>query len=315
VDRHSRVFVAGADTLIGAAIITALRRDGYDVLDGVGELDVREPSSVATFFRRHRPEHVIVAAGKAAGISGNQRYPAELIRDNLLIATHVIHEAWAAGTRRLMCLASSCIYPKLAPQPMRPESLLTGPLEPTNRSYAVAKIAGIQMCEAYAQQYGVEFFGAIPADAFGPGDDFSLEDSHVVAGLMRRMHEAKLAGARSIDIWGSGRQRREFIYVDDLAAACVFAMTHHSGRATINLGGGRDTSIADLAGTIKGVVGFQGELHFDTSKPDGMPFKSLDASALVAMGWQPSVAFTDALDRTYRWFLERNAVGVGQSHG
>lgn len=309
VDRQTPLFVAGADTLIGAAIITTLRRDGYDVLDGVGQVELRDPVSLHRFFQNHRPQRVIVAAGRAAGISGNQRYPAELIYDNLLIATHVIHEAWSAGTRRLMYLASSCSYPKLAPQPMRVESLLTGAPEPTNRSYAVAKIAAIQMCEAYRQQYGVEFFAAIPADAFGPGDDFSPEDSHVVAGLMRRMHEAKLAGATAIDIWGSGNQRREFIYIDDLASATTFVLEEHDG-GTINLGGGRDVSIRELAETIKEIVGFEGKLRFDTSKPDGMPFKALDASALMALGWRPRVAFEDALERTYRWFVQREAVGV-----
>jgi GDP-L-fucose synthase len=309
VDRQTPLFVAGADTLIGAAIITTLRRDGYDVLDGVGQVELRDPVSLHRFFQNHRPQRVVVAAGRAAGISGNQRYPAELIYDNLLIATHVIHEAWFAGTRRLMYLASSCSYPKLAPQPMRVESLLTGAPEPTNRSYAVAKIAAIQMCEAYRQQYGVEFFAAIPADAFGPGDDFSPEDSHVVAGLMRRMHEAKLAGATAIDIWGSGNQRREFIYIDDLASATTFVLEEHDG-GTINLGGGRDVSIRELAETIKEIVGFEGKLRFDTSKPDGMPFKALDASALMALGWRPRVAFEDALERTYRWFVQREAVGV-----
>ena len=311
MERHARVYVAGADTLIGAATITALRRDGYDVLDGAGEMDLREPSSVRAFLQRHRPEHVIVAAGKANGITGNQRYPADLIYDNLLIATHLIHEAFASGARRLMYLASSCSYPRLAPQPMRPESLLTGALEPTSQSYAVAKLAGIQMCAAYRRQHGVEFFGAIPADAFGPGDDFNPQDSHVVAGLMRRMHEAKLAGARTVDIWGSGTQRREFIYVDDLASACVFAMQRYRGDGPLNLGGGRDTSIAELAHAIKDVVGFAGDLRFDTSKPDGMPLKALDAAELSALGWNPSVTFHDGLDRTYRWFLSHRAAAAG----
>jgi GDP-L-fucose synthase len=312
VDRQFPVFVAGADTLIGAAIITRLRRDGYDVLDGVDELDLRDPVSVRRFFQTHRPPHVVVAAGRAAGITGNQRYPAELIYDNLLIATHVIHEAWAAGTRRLMYLASSCSYPKLAPQPMQVDSLLTGPPEPTNRSYAVAKLAAIQMCEAYRQQYGVQFFAAIPADAVRARGRFQPEDSHVVAGLMRRMHEAKLAGAASIDIWGSGNQRREFIYVDDLASAAAFVLERHEG-GTINLGGGRDTSIRELAERIQEVVGFQGALRFDTSKPDGMPFKALDSTALAALGWRPSVAFNDALGRTYQWFLNSQAVSAGRS--
>jgi GDP-L-fucose synthase len=309
VDRTNPVFVAGADTLIGAAIITALRRDGYDVLDGSGELDLRQQASVSAFFARHVPRHVIVAAGKAAGITGNQRYPADLIYDNLLIATHVVHEAFAHGTRRLMYLASSCSYPKLAPQPMHPDALLTGPLEPTNRSYGVAKLAAIQLCEAYRQQHGVEFFAAIPADAFGPGDDFSPEDSHVVGGMMRRMHESTLAGAPTFDIWGSGQQRREFIYVDDLASACVFAMQRHKA-GTINLGGGRDISIAELAAMLKRVVGYRGVLRFDTSKPDGMPFKALDSTALTSLGWRPSVPFEDALQRTYQWLLEHHPAGA-----
>jgi GDP-L-fucose synthase len=305
------VYVAGAETLIGAAIITTLRRDGYDVLDGVGEVDLRDPQDVRRFFHQHRPEYAIVAAGKAAGISGNQRYPADLIHDNLVIATHVVHEAYRSGTRRLMYLASSCTYPRLAPQPMQPESLLTGPLEPTSQSYAVAKLAGIQMCAAYRRQHGVEFFAAIPADAFGPGDDFSPEDSHVVAGLMRRMHEATSAGVPSVDIWGSGHQRREFIYVDDLARACVFAMQRYSGPGPLNLGGGHDTSIAELAYAVKEVVGFQGELRFDTSKPDGMPLKALDSTELLTLGWKPSIPLREGLERTYRWFVRQEVPTAG----
>jgi GDP-L-fucose synthase len=315
VDRHSPIFVAGADTLIGAAIITALRRDGYDVLDGSGDLDLRSQASVRSYLQRIRPKNVIVAAGRAAGISGNQKYPAELIHDNLLVATHVVHEAWAAGTKRLAYLASSCSYPRLAAQPMRVESLLTGPLEPTNRSYAVAKLAAIQMCEAYRQQYGVEFFGVIPADAFGPGDDFSPEDSHVVAGLMRRMHEAKASGARTFDIWGSGRQRREFMYVDDLASACIFVMQHHRQSTTINVGGGRDMSVAELGQAVKTVVGFPGELRFDTTKPDGMPLKALDSSAILSLGWQPTVSFEEGLRRTYQWFLAHRSAPTVVSSG
>jgi GDP-L-fucose synthase len=313
VERNARVYVAGADTMIGAAIITALRRDGYDVLDGAGDVRLDQPDTVRRFFERHRPQYVFVAAGRAAGISGNQRHPADLIHDNLLVVTHVIHEAWRSGTRRLMYLASSCSYPKLAPQPMRPDSLLTGPLEPTSQSYAIAKLAGIQMCTAYSRQHGVEFFAAVPADAFGPGDDFSPEDSHVVAGLIRRLHEARQTGAPSVDIWGSGQQRREFIYADDLASACVFAMKHYTGPGPLNLGGGRDASIAELAHTIKSVIGFEGALRFDTSKPDGMPLKALDGAELAALGWRPSISFFDALERTYQWFLAHQAIAVGGS--
>jgi len=296
--------------MVGAAIISALRRSGYDVLDGAGEVLLDRPGTVAAFFERHRPRHVIVAAGKAAGITGNQRHPADLIHDNLLVATHVIHEAWQSGAQRLMYLASSCSYPRQAPQPMRPESLLTGSLEPTSQSYAIAKLAGMEMCAAYRRQHGVQFFAAIAADAFGPGDDFSPEDSHVVAGLMRRMHHAKKAGASSLEVWGSGRQRREFIYVDDLASACVFAMQRYRGEGPLNLGGGRDTSIAELAEAVKTVVGYEGTLHFDTTRPDGMPLKALDNSELAALGWSPSTPFLDALQLTYRWFLSREATEV-----
>ena len=205
-----------------------------------------------------------------------------------------------------MYLASSCSYPKFAPQPMRPESLLTGPLEPTSQSYAVAKLAGIQMCAAYRLQHDVEFFAAVPADVFGPGDDFSPEDSHVVPGLMRRMHEAKISRASFIDIWGSGQQRREFMFADDLASACVFALRHYRGDGPLHLGGGHDTSISELAHAIRDVVGFDGDLRFDPSRPDGMPFKALEASELHGLGWRPAVSFHDALDRTYRWFLHHD---------
>jgi GDP-L-fucose synthase len=313
VEYNARVYVAGADTMIGAAIITTLRREGYDVLDGIGEVALDRPDTIRLFFERQHPQYVIVAAGRTAGITGNQRHPADLIHDNLRVVTHVIHEAWQSGTRRLMYLASSCSYPKVAAQPMRPEYLFAGPLEPTSQSYAVAKLAGIQMCAAYRQQHGVEFFAAIPADVFGPGDDFSPEDSHVVAGLIRRMHEAKRTGASSVDIWGSGRQRREFIYIDDLADACVFAMRYYSGLGPVNLGSGQDTSIAELAEAVKDVVGYQGSLRFDTSRPDGTPLKSLDGSELEALGWRPTIPFRDALGRTYDWFLSHAIAPLAHS--
>ena len=307
MNRQSRIFVAGADTLIGAAIITALRRDGYDVLDGVGELELRQPSSVTSFFQRHRPECVIVAAGRAAGITGNQRHPAELIHDNLLVVTHVIHEAWASGHAAADVPCQFLQLPEARATTDAPGLTADRALEPTSQSYAVAKLAASRCVQAYRQQHGVEFFAAIPADAFGPGDDFSPEDSHVVAGLMRRMHEAKLRGRRPSTSGAAAGSGVNSSTSDDLASACVFAMQHYAGHGPLNLGGGRDTSIAELAQAIKEVVGFEGELRFDTSKPDGMPLKALDGSELHALGWRPAVSFHDALDRTYRWFLSHAA--------
>lgn len=302
-----RVYVAGAASMKGAAIVKALAaRPGFEIVGTEHEPDMARPEALTEFFERQRPTSVIVAAGRAHGITGNQRYPAELIHQNLVIATNLIHAAWAGGVRRLLYLASSCTYPKLAPQPMKPEYLLTGSLEPTNQAYAAAKLAGIEMCNAYRKQYGVEFFTGIPADVFGPGDNFDPEDSHVIAGLLRRMHKAKLAKAPALDIWGSGRQRREFLYIDDLASAAVFALDRYDASAgTINLGGGRDTSIAELAEAVRKVVGYAGELRFDTSKPDGMPFKALDSTALLSLGWRPEVPFEAGLRRTYLYFLER----------
>jgi GDP-L-fucose synthase len=306
---ESVIFVAGARTFIGSAIVRALRAHGYQrLLDPTESPRLEDPQAVDSYLEKRRPEYVVVAAGQSAGIAGNQRYPAELIYDNLLIATHVIHSAWKAGARRLLYLASSCCYPKLTPQPMRVESLLTGPLEPTNTPYAIARLAGVQMCEAYRQQYGVDFFAGIPADVFGPGDDFSPENSHVVAGLMRRMHDARVAGDRVLDVWGSGTPRREFVYVDDLGDACVRAMERYEPRGPLNLGAGRDASITELALAIRRVVGFDGDLRFDTSKPDGMPAKWLDSSVLMSLDWAPKVSLETGLERTHDWFLAHQAV-------
>jgi GDP-L-fucose synthase len=303
------VFVAGSDTLIGSAIVRALAIEGRHPLVGLGpdQPDLRDGRSVEAFLSTARPAQVYVAAGRAAGIAGNQKYPADLMVDNLLVVSSVIPAAWRNGTRKLLYLASSCTYPRLAPQPMHPSSLLTGPIEPTNEPYAVAKLAGIKLCLALRRQHGADFVAGIPADVFGPGDDFTPEDSHVVSGLMRRMHEAAARDDDHLTVWGSGNQRREFLYVDDLARACLFAMDHYSGEAPLNLGGGRDTSIRELAEHIRDVVGFRGELLFDASKPDGMPLKALDASVLLGLGWAPIVPFRDALERTYQSFREVDA--------
>ncbi len=245
-----------------------------------------------------------MAAGKSGGILPNQRYPADLMLDNLLVECNVIRVACQHRVKKLLYLASSCCYPRHCPQPMRVESLLTGSLEPTNEAYAVAKIAGIKLCQAYRQQYGANFIIGIPANAFGPGDDFSPEDSHVIAALIRKMHEAKRKDAPTVDIWGTGTPRREFIFADDLADACLFVMQEYDGTEPINLGGGTDLSIGELAQLTKEVVGYEGELHFDTSRPDGMPLKVLDSSPLMAMGWKPETSFEKALSATFEVFVQ-----------
>lgn len=305
MQRESRIYVAGGKTLIGSALLRELERQGYQNIVGREEPDLTDGKQVELFFAATQPDAVFLAAGKSGGIGANQKYPAELMRDNLLIESHVIHSAQQHHVQKLLYLASSCSYPKHAPQPMQIESLLSGKLEPTNEAYAIAKIAGLGLCQAYRQQYGVNFVGGIPANAFGVGDDFSLEDSHVVAALIRKMHEAKINRAPQVEIWGTGAARREFIFADDLADACLFVMNHYDSSQPINLGGGDDVSIAQLATMIKEVVGYSGELKFDASKPDGMPLKSLDSSVLLSMGWKARTPFKEALEKTYRWFLSQ----------
>jgi GDP-L-fucose synthase len=300
---ESRIYVAGGKTLIGSALLRELERHGYQNIVGRDEPDLTDGKLVDSFFGDIKPDAVFLAAGKSGGIGANQKYPAELMRDNLLIESHVIHSAQQHHVKKLLYLASSCSYPKHAPQPMQIESLLTGKLEPTNEAYAIAKIAGLGLCQAYRQQYGVNFVGGIPANAFGVGDDFSLEESHVIAALIRKMHEAKLNHAPQVEIWGTGAARREFIFADDLADACIFVMNQYESPQPINLGGGDDVSIAQLAMLIKDVVGYAGELKFDASKPDGMPLKSLDSSVLLSMGWKARTPFKEALQKTYKWWL------------
>jgi GDP-L-fucose synthase len=306
MEKHARIFVAGSSTSTGAAILRQLNQQGYaEIVGGPGgEPDLTDASQVEAFFARTAPEYVFLVAGKSGGIAANQKYPAEFMLDNLLVGCHVIHSAYRHGVRKLLYLASSCSYPKQCPQPMREDALLTGPLEPTNQAYAIAKIAGINLCKAYNQQYGTRFISGIPANTFGPGDDFSLEDSHVVAALMRRMHEAKALGAESVEVWGTGAPCREFIYVDDLADACLFIMQKSDDLGPVNIGDGSSLTIRELAELIKEVVGFSGELRFNTSKPDGMPLKALDTSRLQGMGWQPKTSFYSGLLATYHWFLQ-----------
>ncbi len=268
-----------------------------------GEPVLSCPFETEEFFARTTPEYVFLAAGKSGGIRANQARPAELMRDNLLVECHVVHAAWKYRARKLLYLASSCSYPRDCPQPMRVGSLMTGPPEPTNEAYAVAKLAGISLCRAYRVQHRANFVTAIPANVFGPGDDFDPEESHVVPGLIRKMHEAKAAGLPFVDIWGTGTPRREFLYVEDLADACIFLMRAYDGPGPINIGGGTDVTIRRLAETVREVVGYGGDLRFDPSRPDGMPSKGLDAAELLALGWRARTPLRAALAATYEAFL------------
>ena len=299
-----RIWVAGGDTLIGAAIVRLLktREADCEVISVAHEPALCDPGAVDAFFAAERPTQVYIAAGRSGGIAQNQREPAALMLDNLQVVTSILPAAHRHQVRKLLYLASSCSYPRLCPQPMAIEHLHTGPLEPTNVSYAMAKLAGMELCSAYHRQYGAPFFTAIPANVFGPGDDFSPENSHVVGALLRKLDAARQAGDESVSIWGSGRPRREFIYVDDLAEACLFLMAHYAGDAPINVGSGEDHSIAELARLCAQTVGFTGALAFDPSRPDGMPEKRLDSRQLQKLGWHAKTPLPVALARTYDWY-------------
>jgi GDP-L-fucose synthase len=302
------VYVAGERGMVGSAILRALGRAGYNnhVLPGRG-LDLCDQRAVEEFFGGHRPEIVILAAARVGGIIANSSFPADFIRDNLQIQTNVIDAAYRHGARKLVFLGSSCIYPRLAPQPLREEYLLTGPLEPTNEWYAIAKIAGIKMCQAYRRQYGFDAISLMPTNLYGPGDNFHPERSHVLPALLRRLHEAKAVNAPAVTVWGSGAPRREFMHVDDLAAATLFLLERYADEMPINVGTGSDVSIRELAETIARVVGYAGRLELDTSKPDGTPRKLLDVSRLEKLGWHASIELEDGIRSTYAWYLEHGA--------
>ncbi len=300
-----RVFVAGHQGLVGGAIVRRLAHEPVElVLRTHAELDLTDQRAVRDFFAHERPAQVYLAAARVGGIHANNSRPADFIRDNLQIQTNVIDAAWQSGVARLLFLGSSCIYPRLAPQPMAEDCLLTGPLEPTNEWYAIAKIAGIKMCQAYRRQYGFRAIAVMPTNLYGPGDNFSLEDSHVLPALIRRFHDAKQAGAAAVTIWGTGKPRREFLHVDDLADALVFLMRTYDDAELVNIGCGTDLSIAELAAIVREVVGFTGEVRFDTSRPDGTPRKLLDVSRLHALGWRAARGLREGIAGTYRWFLE-----------
>ena len=306
---ESSIFVAGHRGLVGSAIVRTLRASGFRnlVLRDRAELNLTRQAAVESFFAEVRPEYVFFAAAKVGGILANDTYPAEFLQDNLVIQTNIIDAAYRNGTRKLLFLGSSCIYPKHAPQPMPEDCLLTGPLEPTNEWYAIAKIAGLKMCQAYRKQYGFNAISAMPTNLYGPGDNFSLKNSHVLPALLRKVHEAKEARASEVEVWGTGKPRREFLHVDDLADACVFLMRNYDGEGWVNVGWGRDETIAELADTIRRVVGFTGSLRFDSSKPDGTPRKLLDTTRLAALGWAPKIGLEAGIRSTYEWFLNNRS--------
>jgi GDP-L-fucose synthase len=306
----SRIFVAGHRGLVGSAIVRRLEREGYRnlLLAGRDQIDLRDQAAVNHFFAREKPEYVFLAAAKVGGILANDTYPAEFLRDNLLIEANVIDAAWRAGTRKLLFLGSSCIYPKFAPQPMREEHLLTGALEPTNEWYAVAKIAGIKLCQSYRKQYGFNAISLMPTNLYGPGDNFDLQSSHVLPALMRKFHEAAASGAKEVTIWGTGSPRREFLHVDDLADASVFLMLNYDSGDIVNVGVGEDVSIRELAEMVQRVTGFKGRLTFDASKPDGTPRKLLDVSKIHALGWTASIPLERGIAETYEWYRSQQSV-------
>lgn len=304
MDKQDRIFVAGHRGMVGSAICRALAAAGYEniVTRTRAELDLLDRPAVMAFFAEAGIDHVFLAAARVGGILANETEAGDFIRDNLLIQTHVIDAAHRGGVRRLAFLGSSCIYPKFAPQPIREDSLMTGPLEPTNSAYAVAKIAGTEMCDAYRRQFGFDAFTIMPCNVYGPGDNFDPTGSHVAAGLMRRFHAARLAGLAEVTCWGTGTPLREFIYADDLGAACLFLMNTYDQGGMINAGSGQEVTIRELAETIARVVGFDGALVWDDSKPDGTPRKLMDNARIRAMGWQPHTGLADGLAEMYRWF-------------
>jgi GDP-L-fucose synthase len=292
--------------MVGGAIVQALRQRGIDnILTRTStELDLKNQQDVNEFFAEHHPDYVFLAAAKVGGIHANDTYPADFIRDNLQIQTNVIDAAYQNNCKKLLFLGSTCIYPQMAPQPIKEEYLLTGPLEPTNEWYAIAKIAGLKMCAAYRRQYGFDAISVMPTNLYGPGDNFGLENSHVLPALIRRFHDAKTSGATEVSVWGSGKPRREFLHVDDLADAVLFLMEHYSDEGLVNIGIGEDISIKEVAELVKKVTGYDGKLTFDSSKPDGTPRKLLDVSKINNLGWKAGTELEKGLKETYQWFLE-----------
>lgn len=310
MDLHSKIYVAGHRGLVGSAIYRALVQQGYSniVCKTSKELDLRNKTDVDAFFENEKPEYVLLAAAKVGGIVANNEYPGDFIRDNLLIQTNVIDAAYRNNVKKLLFLGSTCIYPKLAPQPLKEEYLLTGALEPTNSAYAVAKIAGITMCQSYNRQYGTKFISAMPTNMYGPNDNFDLKTSHVLPALIRKFHEAKINGDATVEVWGTGTPKREFLHSDDLAEACIYLMKHYEDDEVINIGVGEDISIKELAETIQRIVGFEGEIVFNTSAPDGTPRKLVDVSKINELGWRARIPLNEGIESVYNAFCKEYLV-------
>ena len=302
-----KILICGASGMVGSAIVRSLKAKGYKNLltPGSAELDARDTVAVNAFYETHKPDIVVVAAARVGGIVANNSYPADFIYDNLMIEANLINGAHNHDVGKLLFLGSTCIYPKMAPQPLKEEYLLTGPLEPTNEWYAIAKIAGIKMCQAYRLQHNRNYISAMPTNLYGTNDNFDLEKSHVLPALLRKFHEAKIAGSASVEVWGSGKPLREFLHVDDCASACVFLLEHYSEAEIVNIGVGTDLSILELCQLIKSTVGFEGDLVFDSSKPDGTPRKLVDVSKINNLGWQASISLEEGIKSTYEWFLQQ----------
>jgi GDP-L-fucose synthase len=308
MENNSKIYVAGHRGLVGSAIVRKLRQESYtELLTATSkELDLREQAATRDFFAQERPDYVFLAAARVGGILANNTYPADFIYQNLMIEANVIESARLSGVKKLLCLGSTCIYPKMAAQPLKEEYLLTGPLEPTNEWYAVAKIAGIKMCQAYQRQYGCKFISAMPTNLYGPEDNFDLESSHVMPALIRKFHEAKVANAPTVTVWGSGKPLREFLHVDDCAAACLFLMDQYDDEGIVNIGVGEDITIAELARLVGEVVGYQGDIVYDSSKPDGTPRKLVDTSKINGLGWRAGIPLQEGISSTYQWFLDND---------
>jgi len=308
-----RIYVAGHKGMVGSALVRRLEGEGCEVLTSDRSVDLREQAAVRGWFAANRPDAVIVAAAKVGGILANDSYPAEFLYDNLMIEANLIEASRQAGVEKLLFLGSSCIYPKMAPQPITEDALLTGPLEPTNEWYAIAKIAGIKLCQAYRRQYGCDYVSAMPTNLYGPGDNYDLKGSHVLPGLIRKAHEAKQAGADSLEIWGTGTPRREFLHVDDLADACVFLIKAYSGQKHVNVGSGEDISIIDLARLVADVIGFTGEITHNLSKPDGTPGKLMSGETLANMGWRQSIELRRRIEHVYRLYASQVSPALEQA--